>query len=107
MAAKANPKGETSENREETADGPLMDGFSAAVKKMVARGKERGYITYDELNAALPQTEMSSEQIEDTMAMLNEMGINLVDGEEPEDGPAATAEKPAAAAAEEEAEAEE
>src|SRR5579872_3860048 len=84
-----------------------MDGFSAAVKKMVARGKERGYITYDELNAALPQTEMSSEQIEDTMAMLNEMGINLVDGEEPEDGPAATAEKPAAAAAEEEAEAEE
>jgi len=107
MAAKANSKGETSETREETADGPLMDGFSAAVKKMVARGKERGYITYDELNAALPQTEMSSEQIEDTMAMLNEMGINLVDGEEPEDGPAATAEKPAAAAAEEEAEAEE
>src|SRR5579871_5788915 len=99
MAAKANSKGETTETREEAGDGPLMDGFSAAVKKMFARAKERGYITYDELNAALPQTEMSSEQIEDVMANLNEMGINLVDGEEPEEGAAATAEKPAAAAA--------
>ena len=76
---------------------PLMDGFSAAVKKMIARGKERGYITYDELNAALPQTEMSSEQIEDTMAMLNEIGINLVESDDQEEGTAA--EKPAAAAA--------
>src|SRR5262249_29149189 len=91
----------TSETRDETADGPLMDGFSAAVKKMVARGKERGYITYDELNAALPQTENSSEQIEDTMSMLNEMGINLVDGEEPEEG-AASQEKAAAGDAAEE-----
>src|SRR5476649_1088682 len=97
MAAKAPAKGETNETREEAADGPLMDGFSAAVKKMIARGKERGYITYDELNAALPQTEMSSEQIEDTMAMLNEMGINLVDGEEPEEGTAPAAEKAPAA----------
>jgi RNA polymerase primary sigma factor len=108
MAAKAPAKGETNETREEAADGPLMDGFSAAVKKMIARGKERGYITYDELNAALPQTEMSSEQIEDTMAMLNEMGINLVDGEEPEEGaPAASEKAPAAgeaAATEEEEE---
>src|SRR5204862_2233807 len=87
--------------------GPLMDGFSATVKKMIARGKERGYITYDELNSALPQTEMSSEQIEDTMAMLNEMGINLVDGEEPEEGTAAAPEKtpaPGEAAASEEEE---
>jgi RNA polymerase primary sigma factor len=60
MAAKASVKSETSETREEAADGPLMDGFSAAVKKMIARGKERGYITYDELNAAPLQTEMSS-----------------------------------------------
>jgi RNA polymerase primary sigma factor len=97
MAVKAPAKGETNENREEAADGPLMDGFSAAVKKMIARGKERGYITYDELNSALPQTEMSSEQIEDTMAMLNEMGINLVDGEEPEEGTAAAPEKTPAA----------
>ncbi|HSY86730.1 MAG TPA: RNA polymerase sigma factor RpoD [Verrucomicrobiae bacterium] len=97
MAAKASVKSETSETREEAADGPLMDGFSAAVKKMIARGKERGYITYDELNAALPQTEMSSEQIEDTMAMLNEIGINLVESDDQEEG--TPAEKPAAAAA--------
>ena len=88
MAAKASVKSETSETREEAADGPLMDGFSAAVKKMIARGKERGYITYDELNAALPQTEMSSEQIEDTMAMLNEIGINLVESDDQEEGTA-------------------
>src|SRR5215470_207823 len=88
MASKASAKTETSETRDEAADGPLMDGFSAAVKKMIARGKERGYITYDELNAALPQTEMSSEQIEDTMAMLNEIGINLVESEDPEEGAA-------------------
>jgi RNA polymerase primary sigma factor len=100
MAAKAPAKGETTESREEAGDGPLMDGFSAAVKKMIARGKERGYITYDELNAALPQTEMSSEQIEDTMANLNEMGINLVESEEPDEGAAAPAEKAPAAAGE-------
>src|SRR5215471_12819295 len=86
MASKATAKAETSETREEAADGPLMDGFSAAVKKMIARGKERGYVTYDELNAALPPTEMSSEQIEDTMAMLNDIGINLVENEDPEEG---------------------
>src|SRR5215475_13877671 len=97
MAAKAPAKGETNETRDEASDGPLMDGLSAAVKKMFARAKERGYITYDELNAALPQTEMSSEQIEDVMANLNEMGINLVDSEEPEEGAAATAEKAAPA----------
>ncbi len=103
MAAKAPAKGETNETREEASDGPLMDGFSAAVKKMFARAKERGYITYDELNTALPQTEMSSEQIEDIMSNLNEMGINLVDGEEPEEGAAPAAEKPAAADAKGEA----
>ena len=48
---------------------------SAAVKRLVAKGKERGYITFDELNAVLPQDQMSSEQIEDTMAMLSEAGL--------------------------------
>ena len=47
-----------------------MDGMAQAVKKMIARGKERGYVTYDEMNAALPPDQSSSEQIEDTMAML-------------------------------------
>ena len=102
MASKASAKSETSETRDEAADGPLMDGFSAAVKKMIARGKERGYITYDEWNAALLQTEVSSEQIEDTMAMLNEMGINVVESEEQDEG--AQPEKAPAAASEEEEE---
>jgi RNA polymerase primary sigma factor len=52
---------------------------------MVAKGKERGYVTYDELNAALPQDQVSSEQIEDTMTMLSELGINVVEAEETEE----------------------
>src|SRR5499425_547710 len=56
---------------------------------MVARGKERGYLTYDELNAALPPDQVSSEQIEDTMAMLSEQGINVIDNEESEEPAAA------------------
>ena len=63
-----------------------MDGLVQAVKKMIARGKERGYVTYDELNSALPQDQSSSEQIEDTMAMLSEMGINVIESEETEEG---------------------
>src|SRR5262244_3801008 len=89
MAAKTQAKPEVAETREETADGPLMDSQTQAVKKMLARSKERGYVTYDELNAVLPPEQMSSEQIEDTLAMLNEMGINVVDSEEPEEPPAA------------------
>ena len=66
---------------EEGADSPLVD-TEAAVKKLIAKGKERGFITIDELNAALPQDRMSSEQIEDTMTFLSEMGINVVENEE-------------------------
>jgi RNA polymerase primary sigma factor len=76
---------ETRENREESTDSPLLDTMGAAVKKMVAKGKERGYVTYDELNAALPPEEVSSEQIEDTMAMLSEMGISVIENEEQEE----------------------
>ncbi len=78
--------------QEESGDGPLMDSTMAAVKKMIARGRERGYVTYDELNTILPSDQMSSEQIEDTMAMLNEMGINVVESEETEEPAAANAE---------------
>ncbi len=66
-------------------DSPLLDSTNASVKKLIAKAKERGYITYDELNAALPSEEMSSEQIEDTMSMLSEMGINVIEGEEQDD----------------------
>jgi RNA polymerase primary sigma factor len=76
---------ETTDEREEPADGPLMDSAVQAVKKMIAKGKERGYITYDELNQTLPQDQVSSEQIEDVLAQLSEMGINVVESEERED----------------------
>ena len=72
----------------------LLDVSAAAVKRLIARGKERGYITFDELNAVLPSEQSSSEQIEDVMANLNEMGIQVVENEETEDGEAA-APKPA------------
>jgi RNA polymerase primary sigma factor len=80
---------------EQDVDATLLDVQSAAVKRLIAKGKERGYITFDELNAVLPSDQNSSEQIEDVMANLNEMGIQVVEGEETEDGeaPAAKAEK--------------
>jgi RNA polymerase primary sigma factor len=108
MASKAAGGTETVENRDEAVEGALLDTLSAAVKKLVARGKERGYVTYDELNAALPSEQVSSELIEDTMAMLSELGINVVEAEEAEEGEGA-AKPPAKAegAEEEEEEAEE
>jgi RNA polymerase primary sigma factor len=85
MASKAVTAADTAEIREEAAEAPLLDSITNAIKKMVARGKERGYLTYDELNAALPQDQVSSEQIEDTMTMLSELGINLIESEESEE----------------------
>jgi RNA polymerase primary sigma factor len=76
---------EPTEAREEGPDAPLLDTLGAELKKLVQKGKERGYVTYDELNAALPPDEVSSEQIEDTMAMLSEAGVNVVEAEEQED----------------------
>ncbi len=66
----------------ESGDAPLIDLNEASVKKLLARAKKRGYITYDELNAALPQDQMSSEQIEDVMSAINEMGVNIVENDE-------------------------
>ncbi len=63
-------------------DQPLLDLNEGAIKKLIARAKKRGYLTYDELNDALPQDQMSSEQIEDVMSALSEMGINIVENEE-------------------------
>ena len=82
----------------------MLDTLGAGLKKLLQKGKERGYVTVDELSAALPAEEVTSEQIEDTMAMISEMGINLVDSEETEDvaeeKPAATDGKVAVAASE-------
>ncbi|MFQ5939706.1 MAG: RNA polymerase sigma factor region1.1 domain-containing protein, partial [Alphaproteobacteria bacterium] len=85
MATEAAKSDEAPQTREEAREGPLMDGMMAAIKKMVAHGKERGYVTYDELNAVLNPDQVSSEQIEDTLAILSEMGINIIENEESED----------------------
>src|SRR5260221_8413254 len=92
MAQKARNSADETASQEE-ADSPLLDNVATAIKKLVARGKERGYITYDELNSALPGDQVSSEQIEDVMAMLSELGINLVEGDEGEEPEAAGAEE--------------
>ena len=85
MATKANKSSGTDDT--DNGDAPLLDLNEASVKKLIARAKKRGYITYDELNNALPQDQMSSEQIEDVMAALNDMGVNIVENEEAgEDG---------------------
>ena len=77
----------------DSVDAPLIDLNEASVKKLIARAKKRGYITYDELNEALPQDQMSSEQIEDVMAAINDMGVNIVENEEAtDDGEEADAE---------------
>ncbi len=89
MATKAATKTDQKEEREE-GDSPLLDSTNASVKKLIQKAKEKGYITYEELNSALPSEEMSSEQIEDTMSMLSEMGINVVEEDEQEDDNAET-----------------
>ncbi len=94
MASKQEATTETTDDREESTDGPLMDSSVRAVKKMIAKGKERGYITYDEINETLPQDQVSSEQIEDILAQLSEMGINVVEGEDKEDGDGPAAASP-------------
>ena len=88
---------------DQDGDTTLLDVQSVAVKRLIARGKERGYITFDELNAVLPPDQNSSEQIEDVLATFSEMGIQVVEGEESEDGEAPVV-KPEKAEEEEEAE---
>jgi RNA polymerase primary sigma factor len=89
---KATETEEAPETTTETADGPLLDLSDQAVRRMIKLAKKRGYVTYDELNEVMPSEEVSSEQIEDTLAMLSDMGINVVESEEAEenseDGPA-------------------
>src|SRR5580704_747874 len=68
----------------ETPDAPLpvLDLSDAAVKKMIKQAKKRGYVTYEQLNAVMPSEEVTYEKIEDVLAMMNEMGINVVETEE-------------------------
>jgi RNA polymerase primary sigma factor len=71
-----------SNDKTDTSDAPLIDLNDASVKKLIARAKRRGVITYDELNEALPQDQMNSEQIEDIMAAISEMGVNIVENDD-------------------------
>ncbi len=85
MATKPAKIANSSERSEESTDRPVLDSLTAAIRKLVSQGKERGYVTYDELNEALPPEEVNSEQIEDTMTQLSEMGINVIENEESEE----------------------
>jgi RNA polymerase primary sigma factor len=86
MAKKDNEKTEAEGTAAvETSDSPLLDMSDAAVKRMIKLAKKRGFVTYRELNAVLPSEEVNSEQIEDILAMLNEMGINVIESEEAEE----------------------
>ena len=81
MAAK-----DTEDKKSEEQEADLsLDMSQTAVKKMIAEARERGYITYDQLNHVLPPDQVSSEQIEDVMSMLSEMGINIIEDDEAED----------------------
>ena len=82
MAAK-----DTEEAPQTNADGGdvTLDMSQANVKAMIANARKRGYITYDELNTVLPPDQVSSEQIEDVMSMLSEMGINVIEAEDAEE----------------------
>ncbi len=83
--AKAEDQGATATETQER-DSPLLDLSDQAVKRFLKTAKARGYVTYDELNSVLPSEEVSSEKIEDTMAMLSDMGINVVENEDGDDG---------------------
>ncbi len=94
MATKAATQTKAKENEKpegekpagsEAPDSPLLDLSDAAVKKLIKTAKKRGYVTYEELNAVLPSEEVTSEQIEDIMAMFSDMGINVVDEDEVEE----------------------
>jgi len=92
MATKTAEAEDQEQPQAETQDGPVLDMSDAAVKKLIKTAKARGFVTYDELNEVLPSEEVSSEQIEDTMSMLSDMGINVIDtdeAEEPAEGEAA------------------
>ncbi|CAF27936.1 RNA polymerase sigma factor RpoD [Bartonella henselae] len=81
MATKVKQKDNTEVTTQASVDSPLLDFSDDAIKKMVKIAKKNGYVTMDELNAVLPPDEVTSEQIEDTLAMFSEMGINVVDDE--------------------------
>src|ERR1700720_4252059 len=70
---------------EDAVEGPLPQTVAGSIEKLLARGSEWGYVTYDELSATLPLDQLSSEEIEDTMTMLSELGITVTESDESEE----------------------
>ena len=70
---------------EHAAEGPRPQIVAGSIEELLARGSERGYVTYDELSATLPLDQLSSEEIEDTMTMLSELGITVTESDESEE----------------------
>ena len=66
----------------ENSDKPIIDLNNSEIKSLLKKGKTSGYITHDQLNKALPDGELTSEQIEDVMVAINELGINIIDQNE-------------------------
>ena len=85
MAKKAAAEKDVKDDDGKEVEAPILDLTDADVKKMIKTAKARGFVTYDELNAILPSEEFSSEQIEDVMSKLSEMGINVIETEEEEE----------------------
>ena len=88
MATKVKETEEAPEAETPDKDSPLLDLSDAAVKKMIKSAKKRGFVTYDELNSVMPSQEVGSEQIEDVLSMLSEMGINVIETEEADEAEA-------------------
>lgn len=82
MAVKSKERDESQGASDSVSDSPLLDLTDSAVKRMIKLAKKRGYVTYEALNAVLPPEEFNSEQIEDVLAQLNEMGINVTEADE-------------------------
>ena len=84
-------KAKTTIKASASEDAPLIDLNEASIKKLIAKAKRKGYITYDELNEALPSEQMSPDQIEDIQTAISEMGVQIVesdeDAQDEDDGP--------------------
>ena len=85
MAKQPTKKDDAQAPGSETPDSPLLDLSDAAVKRLIKLAKKRGYVTIDEINGLMPSEEVTSEQIEDILAMFNEMGVNVVENDERDD----------------------
>ena len=82
LAAKVQTR---NDREDQNSDGPLIDTINIAVKNLIKKGKERGFLTFGEVNAAFSQTQLNSEQIEDILSSLSDMGVTVTENEESED----------------------